>query len=41
MTKKESNKIKTIHIGDKDIYHWTMVEGKSIMMPILLESSYI
>jgi hypothetical protein len=39
MTKKESNKIKTIHIGDKDIYHWTMVEGKSIMMPILLESS--
>lgn len=33
------DKIKTIHIGDKDIYHWTMYEGKSTMMPILLESS--
>ena len=39
MIKKELNKIKTIHIGSKDIYDWTMYEGKSILMPILFESS--
>ena len=33
------DKIKTIYIGEKDIYHWTMNEGKSILMPILFESS--
>ena len=33
------DKIKTIYIGENDIYHWTMNEGKSILMPILFESS--
>jgi hypothetical protein len=33
------DRVKTIYIGDKDIYTWTMNEGKSIMMPILFESS--
>lgn len=33
------DKIKTIYIGDRDIYSWTMDEGKSTIMPILLEKS--
>ena len=33
------SKVKTIYIGKKDIYEWTMDEGKPIMMPILFESS--
>ena len=33
------DKIKTIYIGDKDIYTWTMEEGKSTIMPILFEKS--
>jgi len=33
------DKIKTIYIGDRDIYSWTMDEGKSTIMPILLEQS--
>lgn len=33
------DKIKTIYIGDKDIYSWTMYEGKSTIMPILFEKS--
>ena len=33
-----SERVKTIHIGKKDIYEWTMDEGKSILMPLLLES---
>lgn len=33
------SRVKTIHIGDKDIYEWTMGEGKSIMMPIVLKGA--
>jgi len=33
------DKVKTVYIGDKDIYTWTMNEGKEIMMPIIFESS--
>jgi|SRR6056300_498293 hypothetical protein len=33
------SRVKTIHIGDKDIYEWTMGEGKSVMMPIILKSA--
>lgn len=33
------SKVKTIYIGKKDIYSWTIDEGKSIMMPILFEFS--
>ena len=34
----KSQKVKTIHIGDKDIYHWTMFEGKDFIMPLLYKS---
>ena len=33
------SKVKTIHIGKKDIYSWTMGEGKTMLMPLLLEGS--
>lgn len=36
MIKKELNKIKTIHIGSKDIYDWTMYEGKSILIAYIV-----
>ena len=34
-----TKKVKTIHIGKKDIYEWTMGEGKSILMPLLFDAS--
>ena len=32
----EEKRILTIHIGDTDIYEWTMSEGKKTLMPELL-----
>jgi len=32
----EEKRILTIHIGDTDIYEWTMGEGKRTLMPELL-----
>lgn len=32
----EEKKILTVHIGDTDIYEWTMGEGKDTLMPELL-----
>jgi len=32
----EEKKILTIHIGNTDIYEWTMSEGKRTLMPELL-----
>tara|TARA_R100000030_G_scaffold59600_1_gene44855 strand:- start:316 stop:630 length:315 start_codon:yes stop_codon:yes gene_type:complete len=34
-----TKRVKTIHIGKKDIYEWTMDEGKSTLMQLLFESS--
>jgi len=34
-----TKKVKTIHIGKKDIYEWTMGEGKSMLMPLLFDAS--
>lgn len=34
-----SKRIKTVHIGKKDIYEWTMGEGKDIIFPLLFEAS--
>lgn len=33
----EEKKILTVHIGDTDIYEWTVGVGKQILMPVLLE----
>ena len=32
----EEKKILTVHIGDTDIYEWTMGVGKQILMPELI-----
>lgn len=32
----EEKKILTVHIGDTDIYEWTLGEGKHTLMPELL-----
>ena len=29
-----TKRVKTIHIGKKDIYEWTMDEGKSTLMQL-------
>ena len=34
-----SKRVKTVHIGKKDIYEWTMGEGKDIIFPLLFEAS--
>jgi len=34
----KEEKVFTAYIGDTDIYEWTMGVGKSILMPIMLET---